>query len=432
MVVNKKLSRLFLCVCIFCQIFIIKDAYADDILGRFDFKSEPIFYVRPRLNSINMYNNQFMITWDAIDECDGYIIYRKVNKDVWKEIAHTSKNSEYFYFDKQVNNEDNFTYTVSAYKYKDGKRLVSKYDEIGLRYIEAPVITKISKYYIRWESCKNVDGYEILYTNSKKDSWKLVDSVSDNTNFYSIASKYKKNRYFTVRAFYSRKNGKIYSGFEDNITLKNKNYTDKSLLFEGDEILKGKLLRDYSDITYPRRIKLLTGADIKVNAYDSDTASSIIKRVEKRAKYFNGYDVIFIAVGSNDYDKNVEVGNLTDNNKKTFCGQLNYIVNQIKKQNSKAKVVFITPSYRNVYGKKTNVNCYVLNNKKGYSLNDYCDAMEQVGKYKNVKVFDSRKCGAITVDNVKFRTVDLRHPTPLAQGRIGCSIVDFLVENEIL
>lgn len=108
MVVNKKLSRLFLCVCIFCQIFIIKDAYADDILGRFDFKSEPIFYVRPRLNSINMYNNQFMITWDAIDECDGYIIYRKVNKDVWKEIAHTSKNSEYFYFDKQVNNEDNF------------------------------------------------------------------------------------------------------------------------------------------------------------------------------------------------------------------------------------------------------------------------------------------------------------------------------------
>ena len=72
---NKKLSRLFLCVCIFCQIFIIKDAYADDILGRFDFKSEPIFYVRPRLNSINMYNNQFMITWDAIEECDGYIIY---------------------------------------------------------------------------------------------------------------------------------------------------------------------------------------------------------------------------------------------------------------------------------------------------------------------------------------------------------------------
>ena len=58
--------------------------------------------------------------------------------------------------------------------------------------------------------------------------------------------------------------------------------------------------------------------------------------------------------------------------------------------------------------------------------------MEQVGKYRNVKVFDSRKCGAITVDNVKFRTVNLKYPTPLAQGRIGCSIADFLVENEIL
>lgn len=429
---NKKLCRLFLFVCIFCQMYIIQDAFADDILGRFDFKSEPIYYVRPKLNSINMYNNQFMITWDAIEECDGYIIYKKVNKDVWKEVAHTSSKDATMYFDKSVNNEDTFSYTVSAYKYKNKKKLVSKNDEIGLRYIDAPVITKLSKYYIKWESCKNVDGYEILYRKNKKDSWKLIDSVKDNTNFYSIASKYEKNKYFTVRAFYYGKNGKVYSAFEDNITLKNKNYIEKSFLFEGDEILKGKLLRDYSDITYPRRIKLLTGADIKVNSDNLDTASSIIKRIEKRSKYFNGYDVIFIDVGSNDYDKNVEVGHLTDNNKKTFCGQLNYIINQIQKQNSKAKIVFITPFYRNVYGKKTNVNCYVLNNKIGYSLNDYCDAMEQVGKYRNVKVFDSRKCGAITVDNVKFRTVNLKYPTPLAQGRIGCSIADFLVENEIL
>lgn len=429
---NKKLCRLFLVMCIFCQIYIIQDAYADDIFGRFDFKSEPIYYVRPKLNSINMYNNQFIITWDAIEECDGYIIYKKVNKDVWKEVAHTSGSDATMYFDKVVNNEDTFSYTVSAYKYKNNKRLVSKNDEIGLRYIDTPVITKLSKYYIRWEPCKNVDGYEILYRDNKKDSWKFIDSVKDNTNFYSIASKYEKNKYFTVRAFYYGKNGKVYSDFEDNITLKNRDYTEKSFLFEGDEILKGKLLRDYSDITYPRRIKLLTGADIKVNSDNLDTASSIIKRVEKREKYFNGYDVIFIAVGSNDYDKNVEVGHLTDNNKKTFCGQLNYIINQIKKQNSKAKIVFVTPLYRNVYGKKTNVNCYVLNNKVGYSLNDYCDAMEQVGQYRSVKVFDSRKCGAITVDNVKFRTVNLKYPTPLAQGRIGCSIAEFLVENEIL
>ena len=95
-----------------------------------------------------------------------------------------------------------------------------------------------------------------------------------------------KNKYFTVRAFYYGKNGKVYSDFEDNITLKNRDYTEKSFLFEGDEILKGKLLRDYSDITYPRRIKLLTGADIKVNSDNLDTASSIIKRVEKREKYF--------------------------------------------------------------------------------------------------------------------------------------------------
>ena len=106
---NKKLCRLFLVMCIFCQIYIIQDAYADDIFGRFDFKSEPIYYVRPKLNSINMYNNQFIITWDAIEECDGYIIdpfgayvlldkmpelVEKVNKSL-KSSTNVKKKNEY-------------------------------------------------------------------------------------------------------------------------------------------------------------------------------------------------------------------------------------------------------------------------------------------------------------------------------------------------
>lgn len=429
---NKKLCKVFLCICFIMQIILVKDAFADDIFKRFDFISEPIYYVKPKLSGISMCSNKFMITWESIEACDGYIIYRKINNDDWKKIACVKGNSKCFYFDEDINNEDIFTYTVSAYKVDNNKQLVSNYDDVGLRYIDAPLVTSISKYYIKWDLCKNVDGYEILYRDRSKDNWKRIDRVKYNTNFYSLASKYKKNRYFTVRAYYNTKNGKVYSDFEKKITLKNRSYVGKSILFEGDDITKGQLVREYADMTYAKRINQLTGADIKVNAHNNETAKDIIKRIEKREKYFKGYDLIIIAVGGNDYENNIEIGKVTDNNKKTFCGQLNYIIKQIKKQNSKAKVVLVTPLYRNVYKKRTDVNCYVLNNEAGYSLGDYCEAMEQVAEYKNVKLYDSRDDGIINVDNVLFRTVDLKHPTSLAHSKLGCSITEFIVKNELL
>ena len=58
--------------------------------------------------------------------------------------------------------------------------------------------------------------------------------------------------------------------------------------------------------------------------------------------------------------------------------------------------------------------------------------MEQVAKYKNVKVYDSRDEGIINVDNVLFRTVDLKHPTAIAHSKIGCSMVEFIAKNELL
>ena len=429
---SKKLGKVFLFISIIMQIIFVKDAFADDILGRFDFKSEPIYYVKPKLTNINICNNKYMIIWKSIEECDGYKVYRKINNEDWKVVANIEGNNKCMYFDSEVNSEDVYTYTVSAYKKKNGVILVSKFDDVGLRYIEAPLITQLSKYYIKWNMCKNVDGYEIMYRDSVRDDWKKIDRVKKNTNFYSLASKYKKNRYFTVRAYYNSKNGKVYSDFEKRITLKNRDYIGKSILFEGDDITKGLLIKDYAEMTYPRRVSQLTGADIKVNAKNQDTAKDIIKRIVKKEHYFEGYDLIFISIGSNDYDTNVDIGKVTDNNKKTFCGQLNYIIKQIKKQNSKAKIVFVTPFYRNVYKKKTNVNCYVLNNEKGYSLGDYCDALEQVAKYKNVKVYDSRDEGIINVDNVLFRTVDLKHPTAIAHSKIGCSMVEFIAKNELL
>lgn len=431
-VVSKKRWKtvVFLFVFFIGELIVNNKVYGGEILSKFVFDWDSIFFVQPKLKNISMYNNQFMLEWNKVDGVDGYIVYRKSGK-TWKEIKAISGSKNNWYFDKDIDSKKSYSYTVSAYKKRDNIKLVSKRDQIGLKHMDGPVITKIEKYYIQWEHCKNIDGYEISYRDNIEEDWEKICTVNKKENIYNIGGMYKKDRYFRVRGYYKTEDKKFYSKGENYITFKDKKYDNLKILFEGDDILKN-ITNGELNYNYAKRVRQLTDAQVVVNAKKGRKVKDIIKNIEKNNKYFKGYDIICIALGTNDYLDNVKIGNVTDNNKKSFYGQLNYIVKQIDKQNSSAKVVFITPSYRNKYKKKENVNCYSLKNDKNYTLDDYCNAMRQIGSFKGIYVYDSEKAGIINVDNVRFTTTDLIHPTALAHGKIGCSFTSFLVEYDLL
>ena len=269
------------------------------------------------------------------------------------------------------------------------------------------------------------------YRDHVDAGWQKICNVDKDQNVYHIGGMYKKERYYRVRAYYETEDKKVYSIGDSHISLKDKNYEECSILFEGDDYIKGTK-ENKSKFDYTKRIKELTDAKVTVHGKEDRKLKDLVKKVEKDKDYFKGYNIICIALGGNDYLDNVKIGNVTDTNKKTFYGQLNYILKKIEKQNKEAKVVFVTPFYRNKYKKKENVNCYTLENDEDYDLNDYAEAMRVLGKYKGVHVYDSEKEGVINVDNVQFMTKDLIHPTDFAHGKIGCSFTSFLVECELL
>lgn len=459
---KKRIGKLiiFLFVLFLGEIVLYNNVFAGEILSKFVFDWDSIFFVKPELESITMYNNQFMIQWEKIDDVDGYIVYRKTTND-WKEIEVIKGSSNNWYFDKEICAEKNYRYTVSAYKkikqskleeinkdkedniqenkskkYKFGKKdkkikLVSRKDKVGISYILGPVITKLDNYSIRWELCKGAQGYEVSYRDNVDAEWNKICNVDKDDNVYHIGGMYKKERYYRVRAYYNTEDKRVYSVGENYISLKDKNYEDCSILFEGDDFISGEK-GNKNRFNYTKRVEALTDAKITVNGYGDRKLNNLVKKVEKDKTYFKGYNIICIALGSNDYLDDVEIGNVTDINKNSFYGQLNYILQKIEKQNKDAEVVFITPFYRNKFKKKENVNCYTLNNDEDFDLNDYADAMRQLGKYKDVYVYDSEKEGVINVDNVQFMTRDLVHPTEFAHGKIGCSFTSFLVEYELL
>ncbi len=88
-------------------------------------------------------------------------------------------------------------------------------------------------------------------------------------------------------------------------------------------------------------------------------------------------DFAIIAGGTNDYGKNVEIGNIDDDTDKTFYGALKTL---FKKATQKYKqIVVITPINRK--------NEEQLN-QKGYTLNDYRKAIKEVASLFSVLVID--------------------------------------------
>ena len=176
-------------ICIF-NICSVKESYAEDNNRITDFTSEPLHFVRPKLGNISIVSNQYKITWEYKGTCDGFIIYRKQNDGNWEQIAMLAGTLKDCYYDNNVDFNNEYSYTVSAYEYKDGNLVVSNYDDIGLRYLKVPIITSISKYNIKWQQSGNVDGYDICFSNNNGKLY-VIGSVKKHTNFFSIGKYYK-------------------------------------------------------------------------------------------------------------------------------------------------------------------------------------------------------------------------------------------------
>ncbi len=299
--------------------------------------------------------------------------------------------------------------------------------------LEPPIITSLkynkdkTKITLSWKKIDKATMYFIYKKN--KNTWKKIATTTSTSFTTDIV--YKNSNTYTVKAVASFGNTLIYGSYESpGITAPHNDYSDLNILFEGDSITHGKC----GTSGYPDRVQLLLGchiANYAVNGsttgpYNNPSNKDLLYRLENGITTYKNYDVICIAVGTNDYAFNKKLGTANDTKEnKSFNGYMNSLIKEIRSQNSRAPIVLITPIYR---GLRASVPAgYHEKNTAGYTLGDICNTIKEMpNRYDNVYVYDSKSHNIINESNAKDYLYDMLHPNDTGYALIGNSISVYL------
>ena len=124
-------------------------------------------------------NTGLKISWDEVEYADSYIVYRKsAEQTSWKKIATRSYWESNSYIDRNVNDMEEYTYTVKAV-YKNSNNPYNK-EGVKYTYIVSPKFTTkntSSGVKITIEEKAGVDGYVIKEKIDGK--WKTIKTLDD-------------------------------------------------------------------------------------------------------------------------------------------------------------------------------------------------------------------------------------------------------------
>lgn len=218
----------------------------------------------------------------------------------------------------------------------------------------------------------------------------------------------------------------------DEITYPLKN---KKITFLGDSITygyDGANPNNRVDLPYPQIIQNLTKSKVTNLGINGSTISGNgqahngFKPMNVRIENVDpNQDYLFIFGGTNDYridDSLKTIGEITDTTNQTFYGSLNiicdYYYNNFVQNNM--KLIFITPL------KRTNGN---IPNSAGFKLEDYVNAIKEVGKKYSIPVLDLYTMSEIYPDNINFKNnflPDGLHPNQKLYYKIANIILKYL------
>lgn len=145
--------------------------------------------------------NKVQIKWNAVEEADGYYVYRKSGSS-WEKIAETKELS---YNDSNLTCGTKYIYTVSAFKKNGEECVLSSYDETGIFVTpvpSAPVLKNVSAstsaLTVTWDKVDGADSY-IVYRKTSDSSWKNIANVTG-TSYKDTDVSLKVTYTYTVKA----------------------------------------------------------------------------------------------------------------------------------------------------------------------------------------------------------------------------------------
>ena len=401
----------------------------------------------PQIETVSSGAGKVRIVWEMASDITGYVIYRRTGTSgKFKAIASTAKIRQNYFWDRTAVAGKEYTYAIASYLKVNGKRIYSDKSiqkDTVVCLPGTPFMSSVTREdafdIVSWNSTPHIDGY-IVYrkTQSSDNRWSEVARLDASTRKLQISRIEEGVTSYAVRAWVQAGDTVVRSPYLDTMSNEIHHYSNQKILFAGDSITYGYLEdKTRTPVPYPERVKRVTGIAGYQNASYTgctiarrpDTSNSLAARVENGTISFEGYSVIWLAAGTNDYARNVEIGKVGDTSDTTIFGALNTIFAAIAEQNPTAKVVLMTPLYRGRLNNDWSKRGYYYLNSAGYSLEDYCIALKRAANKYGAYVFDSERQGIITEANYSAMLGEALHPTEETYVMLAKAISAYLVDK---
>lgn len=136
---------------------------------------------------------------------------------------------------------------------------------------------------------------------------------------------------------------------------------------------------------------------------------------------FSVAKTVFIQLGTNDWNYNLELGEITDTkDSETVCGGIRYAIEYIIEHNPLVKLCVVLPFNRAPYGASYQYNWgYGGYNGSKKTLKDYCTAIKTICEEYGVQYIDCTLNSAIGRLNIKSMCPDGAHPSKEAHNILG-------------
>lgn len=178
----------------------------------------------PVITGVTTDGGQNTVTWQAVNQAAGYVIYRKTAGGSWSVAGIvTGQKSSSFTDSTNLTAGTTYYYTVRAYQVVNGVKVYGGYDPTGIAVetgIAAVILSGVSSANgvntITWEKVSGVSGY-VVYRKTSGGSWKTLALVAgDSTVSYTDASELTPGTvyYYTVRGYLVKNKTYTYGGYD--------------------------------------------------------------------------------------------------------------------------------------------------------------------------------------------------------------------------
>ena len=204
---------------------------------------------------------------------------------------------------------------------------------------------------------------------------------------------------------------------------KAKSYAGMTAAFVGDSITNGAELQKGDKIYWElvsEQLQLgqVTGLGVNGSCYSTKSEFGLEHGpLPTRYQQIPQADLIFIALGCNDFGRSTPMGQIEDHEDVSFYGAINFILDELETQCPDSQIILLTPIPRP----------NKVSNNHGLKLRDYADAILAVGQARGIPVVDLLTLTGSTITEGVL--TDGVHPDKYGHQIMAGSLAGWLLEN---